>query len=468
MGKRPDRSLRILSLSPEDGRGGAEQIALLLHRAYKAEGYDARLAVGRKTSSAEDTLALPHDPYRTPWARFLLHAAARMRRVNGAGGFPRRAVKAMAEPIRTARMLLGHEDFQYPASGGLLDLFPDRPSILHAHNLHGSYFDLRALPLLSSRIPTVVTLHDAWLLSGHCAHSFDCERWKTGCGKCPDLNIYPSIRRDATAYNWRRKSRLFETCRLFVATPCRWLMDKVEHSMLQQAVAEKLVIPNGIDLDVFRPGDKQQARHVLGLSRDAVIVLYTGRGIRDSVWRDYAMLVESLRAFSGRHEKDVLFLAVGEERPDESVGRIRMRFPPFEPDPVKLVHYYRAADVYVQPSRADTFPTSVLEALACGTPVIATAVGGIPEQVRSLGVGSNPSNLKLNTQNSATGILTEKNDAEAFAGAMNTLVGNRELRLALSENAHRDAADRFDIRKQAGAYVTWFREILSSPHAGHE
>ena len=109
-------------------------------------------------------------------------------------------------------------------------------------------------------MPTVLTLHDAWLLSGHCAHSFDCERWKTGCGECPDLTIEPAIRRDATADNWVRKRDIYARSRLYVATPSPWLMGRVEQSMLAPAVEQARVIPNGVDLSVFRPADKRSIR----------------------------------------------------------------------------------------------------------------------------------------------------------------------------------------------------------------
>src|SRR5262245_59012697 len=119
----------------------------------------------------------------------------------------------IGQPHRWLQIRCGYEDFNFPASWHLLDLPPERPDILHCHNLHGSYFDLRALPWLSQQVPVVLTLHDAWLLSGHCAHSFDCQRWQTGCGQCPDLAIPPAIRRDATAYNWRRKRDVYTKSR---------------------------------------------------------------------------------------------------------------------------------------------------------------------------------------------------------------------------------------------------------------
>src|SRR5204862_2786030 len=112
----------------------------------------------------------------------------------------------------------------------------------------------------SHQVPLVLTLHDGWLLSGHCAHSLDCERWTIGCGHCPDLTLDPAIRRDATAYNWRRKHELFKNSRLYIATPSRWLMQKVERSMLATYVLGARIIPNGVDLPIFHPADQQAAR----------------------------------------------------------------------------------------------------------------------------------------------------------------------------------------------------------------
>src|SRR5262249_35811923 len=150
----------------------------------------------------------------------------------------------------------GIEDFRYPGSRRLLQLTPQQPDLVHGHNLHGGYFDLRILPELSAQVPVVLTLHDAWLLSGHCSHSFDCERWKTGCGRCPDLTIYPAIRRDATASNGRRKRTIYQRSRLHVAAPCQWLMDKVNESILALGAVETRIIPNGVDRTTFHPAER--------------------------------------------------------------------------------------------------------------------------------------------------------------------------------------------------------------------
>jgi glycosyltransferase involved in cell wall biosynthesis len=150
----------------------------------------------------------------------------------------------------------------------------------------------------------------------------------------------------------------------------------------------------------------------------------------------------------------VLFVALGDNGPPERIGKAEIRFIPRINSPVDVVSYYQASDLYLHAARADTFPRSVLEALACGTPVIATGVGGIPEQINSLNNQS-----RCNGAN-ATGIIVPRADPRAMAEGIETLLTNDILRQNLSENAIKDVSNRFDLTKQADCYLDWYRDIL--------
>jgi glycosyltransferase involved in cell wall biosynthesis len=136
---------------------------------------------------------------------------------------------------------------------------------------------------------------------------------------------------------------------------------------------------------------------------------------------------------------------------------------PFESDQSRLADYYRAADVYIHAARADTFPTTVIEALACGTPVVATAVGGIVEQVRTLVAAHGPAgSIEARDGGAATGVLVPAGDAAAMGDALAGLLKDRELRRRLAANAVEDARRRFDFARQRDAYIAWYVDLLEA------
>jgi glycosyltransferase involved in cell wall biosynthesis len=461
-------TMNILHVGTADISGGAEKVAWNLFQSHRSRGHGSWLAVGRKLSNDADIVLIPNHELRGGWARFWsefnTHLEPACGRVRGAWRLCD-MVDGLAEPGRWLDRHRGVEDFHFPGTWDLLKISPRPPDILHLHNLHGAYFDLRALHWLSQQLPVVVTLHDAWLLSGHCAHSFDCDRWKIGCGKCPDLNIYPAIMRDATAYNWQRKEEIYSKSRIHVATPSRWLMDRVEESALAPAVVNSRIIHNGVDLSVFRPADKRRVRAALGLPEGVTVLLFTANRVRLNIWKDYSMMRAAVAQLAEhRQGRSLLFIALGEDAPAERIGQAEVRFVPFQRDPAVVARYYQAADIYIHGARAEVWGLTITEALACGTPVVATAVGGIPEQVRGLGIvdgRSQGEDVNTYTVNEATGIVVPPGDAAAMSVGIERLLNDDPLRRRLGENAATDACQRFDLQRQAETYLDWYEELLN-------
>jgi len=454
----PRRPLKVVTVSTWDSGGGAERVARELHQSYLAAGEDAWLAVGTARGADARTVPLPNRERRAAWTRAWMAVADALPR-RGAGFHVARTLRdVVADPIRWAMRRSGREDFDFPGTAALLDIGGE-PDLLHLHNLHGGYFDLRELPRLSALVPTIVSLHDAWMLSGHCSHSLGCERWVTGCGECPALWIYPAIPRDATAFNWERKREIYARSRLHLAVPCEWLADKVRRSMLMPGVRELRVIPFGVDLDVFRPADREAVRAALGLDPSRAVMLVAANALHERTWKDSGAFLGALERVGGA-AAGAQWIAIGEQGPDVGVGGVRLRRVDTVHDDRQLARWFQAADAYVHPARADTYPLMVLEALACGTPVIGTDVGGIPEQISSASfIGGARAIAGLD---GATGAVVPAGDPHALALAIDSIAElDRGTHAALSANAARAAQRSFDRRRHAREYLGWIHALVA-------
>ncbi len=439
-------------------------MALTLHEGLKYRGHRSWMAVGRRNIESPDIFAIPGNPAESRWARLVQEGSAALEplvsRVRGIRRI-QQGLNLLSNPLYSVDRLRGREHFRYPGTAGILDLPPHRPDVVHCHNLHGRYFDLRQLVRLSRSVPVVLTLHDEWAFTGHCAYTMGCERWRSGCGACPGLHIYPPVRRDATAANWRAKRAVYAASRLYVSTPSQWLMDRARESILFEGVSESRVIYNGVDRSVFRPADRAAARQRLGLPVEPRMLLFTANAARRNMFKDYETVREAVRICGqASGDRPLLLIALGDTGPSERFGSAELRFVPYEESPALVAAYYQAADLYLHGAKADNLPTTIVEALASAVPVIATAVGGISEQVRSLADAPGGWAGPAVPRDQATGVLVQAGDAAGMAAAALALLADDDLRACLSANAARDAAERFDLRDQVENTVAWYQEVL--------
>jgi glycosyltransferase involved in cell wall biosynthesis len=251
------------------------------------------------------------------------------------------------------------------------------PDIIHLHNIHGYYIHVDILfnYLKEANKPVIWTLHDCWAFTGHCAY-FDyigCKKWQIGCNSCPEKNAYPSsIILDNSNKNFKIKKKLFTGVdNLTIVTPSQWLANLVDKSFLNEYAIK--VINNGIDLSKFRPFSRDfRSKYKL---KDKFIIL----GVAN-VWdrrkglRYFVELAEKL-------SKDEVIVLVGltekqiNQIPKNVIGIRRTN------SVEELVDIYSTADLFVNATLEDNFPTTNIEALACGTPVITFNTGGSPESI---------------------------------------------------------------------------------------
>ena len=252
------------------------------------------------------------------------------------------------------------------------------PDVIHLHNVHGWYLHIPTLFsfLKESRIPIVWTLHDCWAFTGGCAHfTFSkCQKWLNGCGGCNNLTEYPiKSSRDKTAKMWHLKKDCFSQLEnLTIVTPSQWLGELVRQSYLEKYPIR--VINNGINLQIFSPR-VSNIRDKYGITDSQYMVLGVSLGWSERKGLD--VFVDLAKKLSDNY-KIVLVgtdAKVDKQLPPNIISIHRTQ------NQIELAEIYSAADVFVQTTREENYPTVNMEALACGTPVLTFRTGGSPEML---------------------------------------------------------------------------------------
>lgn len=332
--------MKLLQVNTADGRGATGGVPELLHRMALARGIDARLATGR---------GCLNDDRRV---RF----GSRM---------------GVASHLLATRLLDRHGLHSYGATRSLLRRIEDfDPDIIHLHNIHGYYLHYPTLmrELDAAGRPVVWTMHDCWAVTGHCAFPVGaaCSRWEDGCHHCPMRGQYPaSWLADRSRSNYREKRRIFAGLRNFTLVAVSpWLDGVLGRSFL--AGLPRMVVRNGVDISVFHPSAaKASGPLVLGVAShwDDRKGLDDFIRLRNLLPREWRIRLIGLTPAQMRQ------LPAG----IEGAGYIA--------DSAALAHEYSQASVFVNPTRGESCPMTVLEALACGTPVVTYHAGGASDAI---------------------------------------------------------------------------------------
>ena len=249
-----------------------------------------------------------------------------------------------------------------------------QPDVIHLHNLHCWYVNLPMLfgYIKKHDIPVVWTFHDCWPITGHCPHFTlsGCRKWMTGCHDCSAHRGYPQCLLDDSKAMWRRKKKWFSGVkRLTIVPPSHWLEGLVKQSYLGDYPVQ--VIHNGIDPEIFRPTDSDfRKKHHC---EDKFLIL----GVAFDWNRSKGLDVFTQLSKQLPQQFQIVLVGTNEELdkalPDSILSIHRTS------SPQELAQIYTAADLFLNPTREDTFPTVNMEALACGTPVLTFRTGGSPE-----------------------------------------------------------------------------------------
>jgi len=309
-------------------------------------------------------------------------------------------------------------------------------------NLHWiNYGFLRLENFSRFTAPIVWTIHDMWPFTGVCHYSSGCQGYLEECGNCPLLHSQDPG--DISNTVFRRKSKAYADINLTVVSPSRWLGKLAEESRLLGNRRVE-VIPNGIDTDIFSPYSMSKSRNSLGIPKDACLVLFGAEFAVQDPRKGGDTLFDALRTFPGEHCENLQFAVFGATEPED--------FPPM-PFPVhwlgriedddELSRIYSAADLAVVPSKEENLPNTVMEALSCGTPVVAFDIGGMADMI----------------EHGENGWLTKDTSAKTLAETLGQALGDTKRLSTMRETARRSVVTRFSLDIIAARYTALFAEL---------
>jgi glycosyltransferase involved in cell wall biosynthesis len=417
--------MRITHLSTTDQAGGAARAAYRLHQGLLQIGCDSKMLVQRKiTSDLSVSEFVPPRDLPTRLRRAVL------------GRYLARHRRAL-EALPQGATIFTEDRSEHGAD--VLDQLPGQ-EILNLHWCSG-FFDYQTFFRKVPRpLPMVWTLHDMNAFTGGCHFDHACGKFAASCGTCPQLGSHKG--NDFSAQCLQRKKNALEKIpagRLHVVTPSRWMAGEAKKSSVLGKF-DVSVIPYGLDTHVFRPMDKLQARRLFGIAADAKVILF----IADSLEEKRKGLDKLLLALEGLDSQTGLHLvSLGRGVQMPSV-KVPVKSLGFVRDDAEVAMAYSAADLFVAPSLQDNFPNTILEAFACGIPVISFAAGGCVEQV----------------EHGRTGLLVPVGDHAQLRQAITGLLDNAAMRAAMSPACRQTAVDKYSLRLQAEQYQLLYQKMV--------
>ncbi len=408
--------LNFLHINASDIRWGASIESFRLHKALLESGYGSHTLCGLKEYCGDDTSSI----------------------VPGKYGYIPNAF------FGKAFNALGLQSFGYPSTFFLKrsPYVNGWADVIVLRNLHWWYFSIGVLPWLAKTAPLIWRFPDMWALTGHCAYSYNCQRWKTGCGHCPDLFQYPKLFFDNTHFLWKRKQRIYQSLkgRLVFVSPSKWLKELIEESPLAKDFRCEH-IPTAVDMSVFQPRSKEISRQSLGIRNDEKVIMFSAFKIEDKRkgMKDMVDVIVALQKIIGFC---LTILIVGNQIEKINFpSEIKVINSGFIKDENFLSKCYSASDVYLSMSKADNLPNTLVEAAACGLSIVTLDSGGCNEVL----------------EDGKSGYVVK--DSKQALGALKDILENSDKQHLFSKNARIFAESNFSMKAQVEAYVSLARSI---------
>ena len=417
--------MKILHLSTYDYQGGASKGAYRLHRALsRIAGITSLMGVKYKTMDENDIVQMRLASRKSVQYLAELCEACLLRFFQGGGKIP------FSMPFMPNNLVYVIKNIA--------------PDIIHLHWFVDTYIGYRQLEQIAQlKIPVVLTARDTWAFTGGCHYYGNCHKWQSKCTMpCPSLDknmIY-----DVVNWQWNRKYGSYKKINPTVIALSKYFQKDIAESGLLSNY-RCINLPNTIDTKIFRPIDKYTARALLGVNQKKKYILFGAVSATSDPRKGYDLLQKSLIKLScSREEVNCLVFGASHGNDDRQFP-LPVHYLGHLHDELTLTLAYSASDVFVCPSRAESFSNTTLESLACGTPVVGFSVGGIPDMI----------------EHGINGMLATPHDPEELAAGISFVLEDEERRQRMGEAARRTVEERYAMPVVAKQYIALYEKILA-------
>jgi len=413
--------MNLLLLNTFENKGGAAIATYRLHRGLRSIGINSHLLVQDKKTDDYSVIG-PTTKWQKALSLFRTH-------FDGiATNLFRKRQKVIFSPAWLPERL----------ASKVTSLKPD---IVHLFWVNCGF--LRIETLRKVKQPIVWTLHDMWPFTGGCHYDEGCGKFQQSCGNCPVL--HSERERDLSRRIWSRKKKAWEGVPIVVVATSHWLADMARASSLFRDQRIE-VIPNGLDTEIYKPMDKVTARAAYNLPQDKHLLLFSAFGATSDKRKGNQFLVQALEKMSqlGWGTKTEL-VVIGASKPENppDLG-MKVHYMGLFHDEISQVLLYSAADVVVAPSMQENLSNTVMESLACGTPVVAFNIGGMPDMI----------------DHQANGYLAKPFDPDDLAAGICWALEDGARHLSLSQRARQTVMERYELKAIAQRYLALYQSIL--------
>lgn len=354
------------------------------------------------------------------------------------------------DPVTRSKIMRLEEELSlhamlYPFLFHLMDL-PEfkQASIVHYHLLHNYFGSLPIFPEITSIKPSVVTIHDPWLFTGHCIHPFSCTKWKTGCGECEHLDAVYRMKKDKTALQWQMKKNMFSKAHLDLVVSSEYMERLVQESPITSQVENIHRIPFGIDLNVFYDnGKRDEIRRKLDIPEENFVLLFRAD---ENPFKGFSCIRNMLDEIETA--KPITLIAVGTPGP-ELLNKYREKYHVIDFEWITesrvLAELYCACNLFLMPSTAEAFGMMAIEAMASSRPVLSCEGTAVPDV----------------TFAPKCGIVIPQNDSKAMADTVCRLIAHPEEAEARGRLGRELAEKYYSFDDYVSRHLKLYEEILS-------